>query len=681
MPTSKKITARKTKKNHNQADRGLNQPAHLLLDRIICAHLCLMVLLIPLAFWLDTETIFTLPKLLVLRTLTWSSGLLILYKFFLAREIKMHFPRRTIFLLFWLGSMILSTIFSINPLTSLFGQYGRFMGLFTFIYLMLIPVYLANFYPKEKFNRLVGLSCVTAGLVSLYGLLQYFNFFGLWQPPFEWTDSPQNRVFSTMGHANHLAAYLAAHLIILVYSLTWNDFRKHKLLLTVKVLDMLLIALIIVLTASRGAVLALVLSTLVLVVIRTWKYFSSLRHRLGRKLIAVLAILILSSAGYFFFAEQFSELSLVKRTEQTIHTTQKGIIPDRLSFLYSAWDMFLDNPVLGTGLSTFRDAYSAYRRTDYHIDGPGHAEYITVPESAHNEYANTLATQGLVGMLTYLALLAAVFHLLGKKYFQASAQRENYYLGIMGALLVFCFQTLFNFAEIVNWTGFFFLIGLIMSEEDHPFRIRIRWPALVWYPLMTVMVLLTVAVLKLNIIDVVQADYYFHQAKLAQVTQKSQLADRYFQVAIANRPWEYLFYQTYGDFSVEAAFWTNLSPDKGQKAYLLQAVENYRLAEKYNSNYPSTSHNLALAYLQLYRLTGNTEYGNLSKKYYQLSVDKSPNNPRYLYEYARKLHSDWNDREGAVKLLRQAIAMAPEYQEPRDYLEFLYKNHPELQLI
>ncbi len=649
------------------------------LDRLISGHLYLLVFLLPMVFWLDTQTVFTLPKLLLLRTVSLSALLLILFKFFRARQVKLFFPRKMLFLGFFFISIVLSTIFSINHISSLFGQYGRYLGFFTFINFLLIPVYIANFFPAKSFRKLLAFSALTAVLVAFYGLLQYLNFFDQWPLPFEWTDSPQNRVFATMGHANHLAAYLAAHFLILTYSLTLDELKHRKLLFFGKLLGLLLIALVITLTASRGAVIALLLSALILVGLRVWKYRANIRKKLLKIVVSAVAVVILLSSGLFFFSEQISELSLVERTSQTLSTVEKGIIPDRLSFLYSSWQMFLDHPLLGTGFSTFRDAYSAYRRADYYIDGPGNAQYITVPESAHNEYANILATQGLLGIMAYLALIIVVFRMAFRQYFRADHERGNYYLALIGGLLVFCFQTLFNFGEIVNWFFFFLWTGMIMTEDEKFIPVHFKWSTAVRYSVAVILILLIVFSFKTGVLDEAQADYYYKMAIEAQSSKQSQTADQYFQMAIAARPLEYQLYQAYADFSMEAAYYSDIVPYKNQKTYLLQAAQNYLLAAQRNPNYPSTWHNLGLAYLQLYRLTGDQTFAGKSNKYYQVSIKKSPNNPRYLYEFARKLHSDWNDREGAVKLLKESLAIAPDYQESKDYLQFLYKNHPELE--
>lgn len=654
------------------------------LDSLIRAHLYLLIFLIPLFFWPDTLTIFTVPKLLVFRTLSISSGIFILLKFFLSDKIPLRFSRNWIFLGFWLLSLVLSTVFTLNLSSSLFGQYGRYLGLFTMLNFLLIPVFIFHFFKPDQTRRLIKLSLIASSLAALYGLLQYFDFFGLLKFQFAWTDSPQNRVFGTFGHANHLGAYLAAHAVILCLypGFTWLKTQKIIWKIIYPVL-ILLHFITLILTASRGALLAFILSILtVFIVSHFFRKEKTLKSKsVIYKNISIFIILIFLTCGALYIAkDSLAELGLFKRTEATVATIDKGKIPDRLSFLYSSLAMFADHPMLGTGLSTFRDSYSAYRRADYYIDGPGNAQYITVPEAAHNEYANILATQGLLGILAYLLIIAAAIgHIIKTMRRDTSSRNLAFQLALLGGLCVYLFQTIFNFGEITNLFFFYFLLGIIFTSEElkiKSFEIKSLFAKFLKYLFILICLFILVFWFKHGVIGEGQADYSLRQATLSDLKQNYPEADKAYQTAINARPQEYIIYQNYADFLLKVAA-TNTDFNI-LKNYYTQAVNNYNHSIQLNNNYASTYHNLGLAYLQLFRLTKDKAYLDLSAQAYQSSVDRAPNNPRYPYEYARKLHSDWNDPEGSIKLLKKAIAIDPDYQEPNDYLKFLYKNYPQL---
>lgn len=642
-------------------------------NSLIRFHLYAFLVLIPLVFWLDFQTVFTAPKLLILRVLSLTALGCILLKSYLEGQITLKLPKAKLWLGLWLLSMIVSSIFTLNQITSLFGQYGRFTGLFTMVNFLLIPIFTINYFDKTELPKLLRVSCFTALLVALYGVGQYYNFGGLLPANFGWSDSPQNRIFATVGHANHLGAYLAAHLVM--FCSFYQIPKKPFPTILLKAAYTFVLAFAIILTASRGALFALLIGLFTVCAVAIASRPKKARSKKFTVIFVSIATLLIAAASIFAFKDALGELALFTRTEQSVETANKGIIPDRLSFLYSAWAMFIDHPVVGTGLGTFRDAYSAYRRSDYIIDGPGNAQYITVPEAAHNEYANILATQGLLGILAYLFLIGSAIRIIIKALSTESAEQHGLILALLGGLTVYLAQTLFNFGEIVNLSLFYFLLGAIyLYAPLHTSTFKFRG-VIKYLSTLIVLVLICFAARYL-VIDLAKAEYYLKQAKYYISVQNDDNADRALRQAIDAYPYEYQLRQSYGDFLLATPFKSQSATvrDNGIK----KAVQEYQEAINLNSNYPSTYHNLGLGYLYLYRVTQNPTYLDLSKQAYQRSVEKSPNNPRYLYEFARKLHSDWDDKAGAVDLLRKAIAIAPNYQEPKDYLDFLFKNHPEL---
>lgn len=666
------------------------------IDSILRGHLYLLVFLLPLIFWPDTMTVFTLPKLILLRTLSISALAFLSVKFFagaLAKKgsnkpLTLNFPKGSIWLALWLLSLILSTIFTINLWTSLFGQYGRYLGLFTEINFLLIPFFIIGFWNKEKIQPLISVSLWSATLVAIYGLLQYFDFFGLFHFAFSWSDAPQNRVFSTIGHANHLGAWLAGNFFLLVYNFP-EVFPKHKNLNSIfQILLGILFITVILLTASRGAILALLCSLIVVVTIKVVgilrsnpkskkvRFLSRIKALPLKKFLPILLLIGLLASGITFFSAQLLDLGLIKRTEQTISSIDKGYLPERLSFMKSSINMFLDHPLTGTGLSTFRDAYSSYRLADFTIDGPGNAQYITVPEAAHNEYLNILAGQGIIGPIAFLGLIWSLIATLSRQIRLTPEKDRSLFFGLLGALLVFLIQVLFSFGELVNLTFFYLLIGLIFLFQP-TYSVKINPP--VWLKT-SLSVLLAVALIPLFYFGVMQeasADFNNKQAELASLNDKLPQADQYYRQAISARPQEFQLYQNYANFLLVSS-----QKDKAnQSNYLGKAIQNYQQSISLNPNFASTYHNLALTWLYQYATDNQPSSLQNAKTNFELSVAHSPNNPRYLYEYARKLHSIWDDKPAAVKLLKQAIQIAPTYQEPQDYLNFLYKNHPELKAI
>ncbi len=105
----------------------------------------------------------------------------------------------------FLFSQIISTIFTLDRYVSIWGYYSRFHGglISTITYLLLYFAFITNF-PKEKIAKLFIIILSSATIVSLYGIAEHFGIDAKY-----WVQDVQNRVFSTLGQPNWLAAYLA----------------------------------------------------------------------------------------------------------------------------------------------------------------------------------------------------------------------------------------------------------------------------------------------------------------------------------------------------------------------------------------------------------------------------------------------------------------------------------------
>ncbi len=608
------------------------------LDKVIQSVILGIIILIPIVFWPDFQTVFTIPKLLILRILSAVALILFLLKLFLAK--KVTFKKSPIYLALGLilASAVISTFFSINAITSLFGQYSRFVGLFSLLNFLLLPIIIINTHDKAAIARALKVSTYTATAVAIFGLLQYFNFFGLPILELNWTDSPQNRVFSTAGHANHLAAYLVTNILIALFTIKKLPL---KFALTIPMLVTLF------LTGSRGALIALIIAGLIL-----------LFRNKPKKIALTISVLLLIIAGLF----TLSSTPLIKRTNETIQSISLGYTPERISFLASAGQMWLDHPIAGTGYSTFRDAFSQYRQKNYLIAGPGNAQYITVPEAAHNILADTLATTGLLG----LAALIYLFYI---------AIRTQKNPALLAIILVFGLQALFNFGEILNLTFFWLAIGFIGAEHAGK-QLKLSMHKIVKIFAALIVLSLTFLFLYDGVFNLARADIRLKQATYKESQQEFLAAEDALIKAVQAYPIEYSIHQKLADLALQIAVISQDSVIKNE--YLEKAIYSYQNALKLNDHYSSTHHNLALTHIYKYRQNQSVTDLELARNSYQNAIDNSPNNARYHYEFARKLHADFAEIEESIKYLNQALAINSDYQEPKDYLNFLRENHPEL---
>src|SRR3989344_89451 len=119
-------------------------------------------------------------------------------------------------LLLFLGANVLSTIFSIDPHTSVWGYYSRSNGglLSIISYLLLYWAFVSNM-SKEKVLTTLKFALASGVVVSVYGILEHFGVSPscvILRNQFNadcWVQDVQARVFATLGQPNWMAGYLA----------------------------------------------------------------------------------------------------------------------------------------------------------------------------------------------------------------------------------------------------------------------------------------------------------------------------------------------------------------------------------------------------------------------------------------------------------------------------------------
>lgn len=129
-------------------------------------------------------------------------------------------------LLFFI-SQVISTIFSIDRHTSLIGYYSRFHGglYSTIAYLILFYIFVNEFWGNKDFVfKSLNTLFLSGFLVAGYALLERFGI-----DKNIWVQDVQNRVFSSLGQPNWLAAYLAV-LILLSLPLFLTNSKTKKYL-------------------------------------------------------------------------------------------------------------------------------------------------------------------------------------------------------------------------------------------------------------------------------------------------------------------------------------------------------------------------------------------------------------------------------------------------------------------
>jgi len=371
-----------------------------------------LICLTPLIFCPFNSELFELPKMYFVYALT-----LIILALHLINVVNGHVPlfKHTFLdwpLLLFLLSQIISTIISIDPHTSFFGYYSRLNGGLLSIICYSLLYWILVVYIDQDFKRtLIRLSLICGLVVALYGILEHFGIDKNY-----WIQDVQNRVFSTLGQPNWLAAYLCLLLPFCFLS-------PNLLTFTLTII----FSFCLLFTKSKSGLIAAVISLLLCIRKNNFYYY-------------VIFIIITS---LFFLGHQSSP-----PPPSNLNITPSEDI--RKIVWTGAIDLYKKYPLFGTGVETFAYTYYWTRPASHNLT----SEWEFLYNKAHNEYFNYLATTGTVGIATYLFLILTVSYQMIKK-------RQFILLASYLSILITNFS---GFSVVVTALFFYLLPAFIIDE-------------------------------------------------------------------------------------------------------------------------------------------------------------------------------------------------------------------------
>lgn len=436
-----------------------------------------LIFSVPLIFTTSNYELFEFPKIV----LTYGLTIVILTLWLIKGVIegKFSFLKSKLFyaLILYLASQIISTVFSIDIHTSIFGYYSRFNGglLSNISYIVLFIIMLSTF-DQKKVYRFIQFIIATAAIVALWGIPSHFGY----DPSCrlivgQWTSScwsanfnPTLRIFATLGQPNWLAAYLA---MILPLSIT-SIFVYQKAPVKIYYLaSSILLFWAFILTNSRAATLGLVVGLILLIV--AVLYVLLQEKTLHKFIKSNLIYLLLLTIGYILIAYlwgqtligrvQEAKYSIVPETSTSdqlpadkppsLGGTESGKI--RFIVWKGAVEIFKHYPIFGSGVETFAYSYYNFRP----VEANQTSEWDFLYNKAHNEYLNYLATTGIVGFVSYLIVIISYLiisiRLVIIKNQSPDTNNQLLIVGLLSGYIAYLIQNFFGFSVVAISTLFF----------------------------------------------------------------------------------------------------------------------------------------------------------------------------------------------------------------------------------
>jgi len=607
-------------------------------------------------------------------------------------------------LLLFLAANILSTIFSMDPHTSIWGYYSRSNGglLSLVAYLLLYLSFTSNM----NFTQVKNVLRWTLGSGFLISLWAIFEHFGVSLSCLIlrgelndgcWIQDVQARVFASLGQPNWLAAYLAMLIFPAIYFLIT---AKTRIMQTTYYILLLTMYLAFTFTYSRGPTLGLIGGMVIfvsfwLVQNRFWSRYSRVHWTLSPqndnlRLLALPLIFGSFLIINLLFGSALTSFRLISKFAAPIRPginlptspsgtqlenggTESGQI--RFIVWQGAMEIFKHNPIFGSGLETFAYSYYQYRPKSHNLT----SEWDFLYNKAHNEYLNYLATTGVVGFGTYL-LVIGTFIVWSIKYIVYGKNKKNLHTSysilhtaLLASYMSYLVYNFFLFSVVIIAIFFYLFpaIAFVVSESAIPIKKLPFYLNPLSEKIAKGVLLIAIGYLLFAIFQLWYADTIFNQGEKASDDGNPGKAYNLLSLASEINSTE-PFYRSELAYSAAAA----ASALKETDATLSAALKDEAI-DQLNTTFKISPKNVSF-----WRTAVRTyfELSNLDKKYIDStltaldeSIKLAPTDPKLFYNKAL-IYASEGKKEDSIKNLEQALKLKPNYLEVKASLEEATKS-------
>ena len=363
----------------------------------------------------------------------------------------------------------LSTIFSSQPYTSLWGSFNRMDGLLTwFYYFAFFTVASGVTRNKNDWQTIIKIAISGIIIISIYA------FYKLWLIN---DISIIYRADSSLGNPVFLGGYLAISLpIALSYVLN----KKHSVFKIISFLALVLGIIVLFLTLSRGSWIAALLAILLVLCLYFYRYkrqIFNLKAIKTKPIVSLFLVIIIALSCIGLLNSPIGTLwknRIINTTsiERRLHTWSIGV------------QAFKEKPIIGWGLENFKIAFNKH-----YIPFPA-SKNINFQEThvdrAHNEYIDIAVTGGITALIIYLLIIFLSLAINLKQIFNFPVKDKSNQLwltiGFTGSILAYAIYAMTAFHLVVNilwlllalaWANNLTLKPITLSTTNISFKIML----------------------------------------------------------------------------------------------------------------------------------------------------------------------------------------------------------------
>lgn len=435
----------------------------------------LLIVALPLIFWLGANNIFDLPKVTVLRVLTLLATAAWVTRAVLRRRLAFLATPLARPVLAFAAALVLATVLSQAPVVSLFGINERQDGLLTQLNFVLLYFIVTNtLLTLPQIRLAISLHAGNGAVIAIIGILQYFGISSLGLSADYWG----YRAFSTLGNPDFLGTYLVLVLPAAIgLALTAKTWRVRSAWLALGAI----VAAGLILTFTRGAWVGAAVSLVVLI---WWlkRDAWSARRSLGGLATAVLLLTLAAQLHWFAVLRPpgstvqtaSTQAPTVLEVGASAFDVNRGSAGNRLQIWRGTIDLVGSYPIFGVGLNALMGPLSQFVPREY-AAGEGLRNF---PDKAHNEILHLAATTGLAGLLTYVILLVAIVLLVRRGLSSLAGEKRSILAILSAAALGFFAQSMFLFPVIdtgaLSWIILGLMVNLLPRDSRATFRCDLR---------------------------------------------------------------------------------------------------------------------------------------------------------------------------------------------------------------
>jgi len=414
------------------------------INKAISINLKLLILLTPLVLYKNVD-FFRANQEAWLKLFVLIGIILLTFKYLVIKKLIWKKSKIDLSIFLFILIMSVSLLISEYLLISL-RDYIIFISYFIIYFLIKYTVENEN-----EFNSIIRLFFITSFLVSVYTLLHYYGVISCLRE--------FGPVISTLGQKNWTSNYLALIFpLIFSYFLLEKSKRKKKYYFVF----LSIVYATLMICQSRGIWISIVLTTIFAVFIifkfNLIKIFQENKKWLVLLLVIFLIITIIYSTDNLL---NKSDLTVPERALSTFDEKDPSI-NTRMLIWKNTLQMIKDNPLLGSGIGTFKMNYLNYQ-AKYLKNNSDYTKYWTNAKESHNEYLQIGAELGIIGLGIFFSILF-IFYNLVLSYFKKETQNEKKIIifGLFIGITCFLIHSLFTFPLHVPALGsaFFIIIGL-----------------------------------------------------------------------------------------------------------------------------------------------------------------------------------------------------------------------------